>query len=190
MNVGILNIQGSIEEHHEALNNISDVSIITLVNTPNDLKKIDGLIIPGGESTVIRKFLHDLGFVDVLKFFMKNKCVFGTCAGMIVLADDIIGELPIIGGLNATVIRNSFGSQINSFVQNIYFDDEIIEAVFIRAPIITKVAGNVEVLANYDDKIVAVRTDKILATSFHPELTDNSFVHKYFINMIKENKND
>lgn len=187
MLVGILALQGSFVEHAHSLELLKVPYIY--VKTIEDLQKIDGLIIPGGESTVISKLLKifDL-FEAVRERILNGMPCYGTCAGMIILAKNIIGENSHLGVIDITVRRNAYGSQISSFSTNVLveeFNDKPIPLVFIRAPWIESAKENVKVILEIDGHIVAARENNVLVTSFHPELTEDISVHKYFINMIK-----
>lgn len=190
MIVGILALQGSFIEHANSLE-LLNVSYI-YVKTKEDLDKVDGLIIPGGESTVISKLLKIFGLFDYLKQKISEGLpCYGTCAGLILLANEIIGENPHLEAIDIVVRRNAYGTQLSSFSTNVLvkeFSNEEIPLVFIRAPWIEKVGENVNVILELDGRIVAARENNILVTSFHPELTDNPAVHQYFINMIKNRK--
>ncbi|GEP84969.1 glutamine amidotransferase subunit PdxT [Staphylococcus piscifermentans] len=183
MKIGVLALQGAVREHlrHIELSGHEGVS----VKRVEQLEEIDGLILPGGESTTLRRLMNLYGFKEAL--VNSDLPMFGTCAGLIVLAQDIVGEEGYLQKLDITVERNSFGRQVDSFeaeldIKGIAND---IEAVFIRAPHIEKVnSDNVEILSTVDDKIVAVREGNYLGVSFHPELTDDYRVTQYFIDHI------
>lgn len=152
---------------------------------PNQLDEIDALVLPGGESTTMRKLIDKYNFMDKLKTFCSSKPVFGTCAGMILLAKDVVDNPTHIGVLDVKVKRNAFGRQVDSFEEKILINEVgEVEGVYIRAPYIEKVGNDVKVLGIHNDVIVAVRQNNVLATSFHPELTDDLTIGKYFINMI------
>lgn len=183
MKIGVLALQGAVREHlrHIELSGHEGVS----VKRVEQLEEIDGLILPGGESTTLRRLMNLYGFKEAL--VNSDLPMFGTCAGLIVLVQDIVGEEGYLQKLDITVERNSFGRQVDSFeaeldIKGIAND---IEAVFIRAPHIEKVnSDNVEILSTVDDKIVAVREGNYLGVSFHPELTDDYRVTQYFIDHI------
>ncbi len=183
MKIGVLALQGAVREHlrHIELSGHEGVSIKRV----EQLEEIDGLILPGGESTTLRRLMNLYGFKDAL--VNSDLPMFGTCAGLIVLAQDIVGEEGYLKKLDITVERNSFGRQVDSFESELDINGiaEDIEAVFIRAPHIEKVnSDNVEVLSTVGDKIVAVREGNYLGVSFHPELTDDYRVTEYFIDHI------
>lgn len=182
MKIGVLALQGAVREHirHIALSGHEGVA----VKRVEQLDDIDGLIIPGGESTTLRRLMNLYGFKDALQ--QSTLPMFGTCAGLIILATNIVGEAGYLDKLNITVQRNSFGRQVDSFeseldVKGIAKD---IEGVFIRAPHIESVYGEASVLSTVGDKIVAVQQGCYLGVSFHPELTDDYRVTQYFIESI------
>ncbi len=182
MKIGVLALQGAVREHirHIELSGHEGVA----VKKVEQLQDIDGLILPGGESTTLRRLMNLYGFKEALQ--NSSLPMFGTCAGLIVLAQDIIGEDGYLNKLNITVQRNSFGRQVDSFeteldIKGIGTD---IEGVFIRAPHIEKVGQDVDILCEVNDKIVAVQQGKYLGVSFHPELTDDYRVTAYFIDQI------
>jgi pyridoxal 5'-phosphate synthase pdxT subunit len=186
MRIGVLALQGGVIEH---INHLKALDCETIeVRKPEELDNLDGIILPGGESTTIGKLLKKTGIFDKLKEKIINGFpVWGTCAGMILLAKNIENDAARhLQVMDITVKRNAYGSQINSFVIEKKINEvctEEIPLVFIRAPYITKVDDNVHVLCKVNENIVAVRQENMLATSFHPELTDNLQFHKYFINM-------
>ncbi len=188
--IGVLALQGSVVEHIKMLNSIEDVQAIE-VRTINDLDIIFGLILPGGESTTIGKLLNIFDLMNPIKSKIKQGMpVWGTCAGMILLAKEIVGEDTVhLGVMDIVVKRNAYGSQLDSFKTTIVIPEiccDEIPLAFIRAPWVEKALGNVKVLANINNKIVAVQQDNMLATSFHPEISDNLCFHKYFVDMAKK----
>lgn len=187
MKVGVLSIQGAYKEHIHMLNNLNVKSIE--VRSKYDLSIIDGLIIPGGESTCIGKLLYSLDIYDELKDKIKNGFpVWGTCAGMIVLANHIENQSDIyLSVIDITVVRNGYGRQLSSFntISGIKYIGKDLPMIFIRAPYIKTVGSGVEILAIVDNKIVAAKENNILVTSFHPELTNDLRVHQYFLQIIK-----
>lgn len=194
MKIGILDIQGSVEEHLEMLKKIKNVEVV-LVKKNEDWKDLKGLIIPGGESTTVGKLLRRFGLRDeIIKRVKKGMAVWGTCAGAILLAKKIVGKenADSLKLMNITVERNAYGRQIDSFETQVEFDCGVgafgykCPAIFIRAPKILEVGKNVEVLAEYKGEIVAAREKNMLVTNFHPELTDDEEVHKYFVKMCEE----
>lgn len=188
MVVGVLALQGAFLEHEKMLEKLN-VDFIE-IRKKEDLKiHIDGLILPGGESTAIGKLLKDLDIYEDLKLMIQQGLpTFGTCAGMILLAKKLYNDDTVhLGLMDIEVKRNAYGRQLGSFVVNQDFQNMgIIPMVFIRAPYIQSVKENVEVLCVVNDNIVGARQDNMLVTSFHPELTSSTKVHEYFINMIKE----
>lgn len=190
MKIGVLALQGAFIEHINILKNL-DVEAIE-IRKKEELDNIDGLIIPGGESTAIGKLLVDLDIKDSLIKKIKNGLpIFGTCAGLILLAKKIINDDKThLGVMDITVKRNAYGRQLGSFYteQDVKYIGEKIKMTFIRAPYIENVENNVEILAIVDNHIVAAQQDNILVTSFHPELTDDTRVHKYFIEIVKNYK--
>ncbi|MGI9585804.1 MAG: pyridoxal 5'-phosphate synthase glutaminase subunit PdxT [Acidimicrobiia bacterium] len=193
MRVGVLALQGDFREHLRMLDLIGVAT--AEVRTPEELAGVDALVIPGGESTTIGKLADGLGLIDAI----RSRCdegmpVFGTCAGMIFLASGTVGfDQPQVGVLDATVQRNAFGRQVESFEVDLAVEglDESMHAVFIRAPWIEKVGGSVDVLAatpgpDGADHPVVVKQGRILASSFHPELTSDTRLHRMFIDMIDE----
>lgn len=187
MKIAVLALQGGVEEHINHLKSLGCEAVE--VRKAEELDNIDGLILPGGESTTIGKLLKKTGIFDKLREKILNGFpVWGTCAGMILLAKNIENdEARHLQTMDITVKRNAYGSQIDSFIveQNIEeVSTEPIPLVFIRAPYITKVESNVEVICKVNDNIVAARQDNMLVTSFHPELTKNLEMHKYFIEQI------
>lgn len=180
MKIGVLALQGAVREHirHIELSGHEGIPIKKV----EQLDDIDGLILPGGESTTLRRLMDLYGFKEKLQ--QSDLPMFGTCAGLIVLASDVEGEEGYLNKLDITVERNSFGRQVDSFESELDIKGiaKDIEGVFIRAPHIAKVADNVETLSKVGDKIVAVKQGKYLGVSFHPELTDGYRVTDYFIN--------
>ncbi|MDZ4992081.1 pyridoxal 5'-phosphate synthase glutaminase subunit PdxT [Clostridium perfringens] len=183
MKIGVLALQGGFIEHIKAIESIGHEAIE--VKNTYQLNKLDALILPGGESTTIGKLLRITGLMKSLKEKIKEGLpVWGTCAGMILLAKEIEGEeIPHLALMDIRVKRNAFGRQIDSFetyekVKGLY---EPIELIFIRAPYISEYESNVEILCTVDNKIVAAREKNMLVTSFHSELTDDTTFLDYFI---------
>ncbi|GER68520.1 pyridoxal 5'-phosphate synthase subunit PdxT [Weizmannia acidilactici] len=183
--IGVLGLQGAVREHIRAVENCGAEGIV--IKKKEQLEEIDGLILPGGESTTMRRLIDRYGFMDELKQFAKSGGpVFGTCAGLILLAKRIEGQNDAhIGAMDITVARNSFGRQRESFEETIRVEGvaEDFPAVFIRAPHIVSVENNVDILAECRGRIVAVREGNLLGCSFHPELTDDLRMTEYFLNM-------
>ncbi len=191
MVIAILALQGAFIEHEKVLKKLN-VDYFEIRKKEDLNKPMDGLIIPGGESTTIGKLLFDLDLFDILKNKIINGLpVFGTCAGMILLAKKIDNqEQTYFATMDIEVIRNAYGRQLGSFYTLGQFADmKDVKMTFIRAPYVKEVFNDTKILATIDNHIVAVRQNNQLAISFHPELTDEVRVHQYFINMIKENKN-
>ncbi|KIY22867.1 pyridoxal 5'-phosphate synthase glutaminase subunit PdxT [Mesobacillus subterraneus] len=188
--IGVLGLQGAIREHIWAIEASGAEGVI--VKRPEQLNEIDGLIIPGGESTAIRRLIDKYRFMDGLKKFAADgKPMFGTCAGLILLANDLVGyDEPHIGVMDVKVERNSFGRQRESFEADIDISGvaDNFSAVFIRAPHIVEAGENVEVLAKHNNRIVAARDGQFLGCSFHPELTDDYRFMNYFVKMVEQSK--
>jgi 5'-phosphate synthase pdxT subunit len=189
MKIGVLALQGAFLEHKKMLKSLgADTAEVRL---PEDLNDLDGLIIPGGESTTIGKLATEWGLMQPLQDFARRKPTWGTCAGMIFLAKDIgIDRQPILGVMDIHVNRNAFGRQVDSFEAQLPIaglEGDPFHAVFIRAPVVTKVEPGVNVLATLPDgRIVAAQQGHLLATAFHPELTGDSRLHQYFLSMVKK----
>ncbi|GMB10174.1 pyridoxal phosphate synthase yaaE subunit [Thermolongibacillus altinsuensis] len=188
--IGVLGLQGAVREHVRSIEACGEEAVV--VKKVEQLEEVDGLIIPGGESTTIRRLMDKYGFMEPLKqFAAEGKPMFGTCAGLIILAKKIVGyEEAHLGLMDITVERNSFGRQRESFEAELSIQgiaDRFV-GVFIRAPHIVEVGDDVEVLAKHEDRIVAARQGQFLGCSFHPELTDDHRVTQYFIDMVKEAK--
>ena len=184
MKVGVLSLQGGVIEHLNQIRALGHIGVE--VKKEKDLNDIDAIILPGGESTTIGKLLKVTGLIEPLKEKIKNGLpTWGTCAGMILLANEIEDEeLNHLQLMDIKVRRNAFGTQIDSFKTKKVIDEvsnEEIELVFIRAPYITEVKENVKVLCEVDKKIVAAKQNNIIVTSFHPELTNDLRFLKYFL---------
>jgi 5'-phosphate synthase pdxT subunit len=181
--VGILALQGDVQEHAKILRRLGVEPVE--VRTVEELKGLAGVIVPGGESTTIGKMLVSSGLLDGLRsFFYKGGPVWGTCAGMVLAASATTGpRQPLIGLMNALVERNGFGRQVHSFEKDLEVDgfDEPFTGVFIRAPFFEDVGPGVEVLSEVEGKVVAARGENILVTAFHPELTEDTRFHEYFL---------
>lgn len=190
--VGVLALQGDVQEHLIAL--ASADAVARPVRRPEELAEVDGLVIPGGESTTISKLAVLFGLMEPLRARVRAGLpVYGSCAGMIMLADKILdprSEQETFGGIDMIVRRNAFGRQNESFeaaVDIAGIDGAPVEGVFIRAPWVESVGARVEVLAEHEGHIVAVRQGNALATSFHPELTGDHRVHELFVGMVRGN---
>ncbi|MEU7857765.1 pyridoxal 5'-phosphate synthase glutaminase subunit PdxT [Nonomuraea sp. NPDC049141] len=188
--IGVLALQGSVREHVRMLQEAGASAIA--VRRPAELDAVDGLVIPGGESTTMWKLADTFDLLDPLRMRIKEGMpAYGSCAGMIMLADRIedgVDGQQTIGGIDMVVRRNAFGRQVDSFEADLDFAGEPVHAIFIRAPWVESVGTDVEVLgiAEPGDRIVAVRQGPLLATSFHPELTGDTRVHRYFVDMLRE----
>ncbi|ASK61751.1 pyridoxal 5'-phosphate synthase glutaminase subunit PdxT [Virgibacillus phasianinus] len=188
--IGVLALQGAVREHIRSVE-ASGAKAIEIKRT-EQLDEIDGLIFPGGESTTMRRLIDSYGFFTALKEFgAQGKPIFGTCAGLILMATEIEGqENGHLGLMNMKVARNAFGRQVASFEQSLEVKQvaEDFNAVFIRAPYVEEAGPEVEVLATYQDRIVAAKQGQYLCTAFHPELTDDNRFVEYFVKMVEESK--
>ena len=191
MKIGILALQGAFEEHEKVLDKlgVTSVEIRNLDDFQQHQSDLSGLIMPGGESTTMGKLLRDQQMLlPIREAILSGLPVFGTCAGLILLAKEIISqEESHLATMDIVVERNAYGRQLGSF----YTEAECkgvgkIPMIFIRGPIISSLGEDAEILATVDDQIVAAQEQNMLVTSFHPELTDNVRLHQYFINMCKE----
>lgn len=189
--IGVLALQGDFAEH---IHMLAGLRVETAeVRLAAQLEDIDGLIIPGGESTTIGKLAVDFGLFEPLKAYAARKAVWGTCAGAILLSRDAKREQPLLGAMDITVERNAFGRQVASFeaaipvpaLKHLGKNGSPFNAVFIRAPLIASVHGSARILARLDDgRIVAAQQGRLLATSFHPELTGDDRFHRYFLSLV------
>jgi len=200
LNIGVLSIQGDVEENishtKDALLELKTEGMVNSVKTPEQIEQLDGLIIPGGESTTIGQLSLVNGSLKKIKEKIDSGMpVLGICAGLILLArsskDRILGETdqPLLEILDVKVERNSFGRQRDSFESEVSMEPIEIpkfNGVFIRAPSVVDIGDKVEIISKINQKIIAVKQGKILGTSFHPELTNDTSLHKYFIKMIKK----
>ncbi|AJS60768.1 pyridoxal 5'-phosphate synthase glutaminase subunit PdxT [Paenibacillus sp. IHBB 10380] len=188
MKIGVLALQGAVTEHIRSVTLAGAEGVA--IKRIEELNEIEGLIIPGGESTTIGKLMRKYDFIEAIReFSAAGKPIFGTCAGLIVLATTIEGqEEAHLELMDITVARNAFGRQRESFETDLKIEgiDEQVRAVFIRAPLIREVGNQVEVLSTYHDEIVTARQGNLLVSSFHPELTDDYRLHQYFVEMVKE----
>lgn len=188
MRVGVLALQGAFREHMLDLE--AQGALATAIRLPGQMEGLDGLVIPGGESTAIAKLMKSYGFYDAIRTrHAGGMAVWGTCAGAILMATEIADARPDqepLGLMDATVRRNAYGRQVDSFEAdlNISHLDDPFPGVFIRAPLIERVSDDAEVLARHDGQIVAVRQGDLLATTFHPELTGDPRVHRYFLDHV------
>ena len=192
MKIGVLALQGDFLEHQQALSRLAVESC--QVRNAEELNDLNGLIIPGGESTVIGKLAQDFDLLEPLRLYAKDHAVWGTCAGSIFLSKDARRDQPLLGMMDITVARNAFGRQVDSFEVDLVIpalkaasgENPPFHAIFIRAPLIDSVGKGVEVISSLPDgRIVAARQGHWLATAFHPELTGDDRMHQYFLEMIK-----
>lgn len=195
MKIGVLSLQGDFAEHVHMLHTLGVEA--SEVRLPGQLVGLDGLIIPGGESTTIGKLAIDYGLLEPLRQFGRQHAIWGTCAGAIFLSKDASRQQTLLELMDITVERNAFGRQIASFETDIHIPvlnqisetDLPFHAVFIRAPLIKEVTGDAQVLARLDDgRIVAAQQGRWLATSFHPELTRDNRIHRYFLMLVEQRK--
>ncbi len=188
MNIGVLALQGAVREHVTSIE--ASGANAVLVKRAEDLVGIDGLILPGGESTTMRRLIDLYGMMEPLRTFAKEgHPMFGTCAGLILLAHSIVGyDEPHLGVMDVTVERNSFGRQVDSFEANLSIKGvaEGYPAVFIRAPHITEVGSSIEILCEHDGRIVMAQQGQFLGCSFHPELTDDHRITAYFVSQVEK----
>ena len=197
--VGVLEIQGDVHENvqavREAIDQLGVQGTVFRVKTPDEISSMDGLVIPGGESTTIGRLATSNGSLEAIKNKIQNGMpVLGICAGLILLSkaanDRIIGKTqqPLLEVLDVQMERNSFGRQNESFERDICLDPigiSKLRGVFIRAPSISSMASDIQVLSRIDEKIIAIKKEKIIGTAFHPELAGDVSLYKYFISMIQ-----
>ena len=188
MKIGVLAIQGDFAEHIVMLKHLGVKT--AEVRLPAQLDGLDGLIMPGGESTTIGKLAVDFDLLEPLREFGKNHAIWGTCAGAIFLSKDVRRDQPLLGIMDITVQRNAFGRQVDSFEADLPIpelgDGGPYHAIFIRAPIIESVQGDARILSSLPDgRIVAAQQGTLLATSFHPELTEDSRFHEFFLSLAR-----
>ena len=202
LNVGILSIQGDVQENlisvRSAIDELELDVKVSEVKTPDEISQLDGLIIPGGESTTIGQLSLVNGSLKILKEKIENGMpVLGICAGMIMLSktanDRVVGKTnqPLLDILDIKLERNSFGRQKESFEADVSLDSIGIpkfNGIFIRAPSISDVGSGIEVLSKFNERIIAVKKGNVIGTAFHPELTEDTSLHKYFVNLIKTSK--
>lgn len=192
MKIGVLALQGAVIEHVKSLQQAGADEVIT-VKRKEELEGIDGLVLPGGESTTIGKLMNQYDLMEPIRQMAQDGTpMFGTCAGLILLATRIHGQDSVhLGLMDILVDRNSFGRQRESFETDLAIkgiEGEPYRAVFIRAPHIMEAGSRVEVLSSFQDRIVAARQGHLLGASFHPELTDDVRLHKYFLDMVNESR--
>lgn len=190
MIIGVSGIQGDFREHKWMIEKLGYETLV--VRTPEELEKVDALIIPGGESTTMIRIMKRIGLFDALKGKILNGFpVYGTCAGLIVLAKEIENyPQESLGVIDIKVMRNAYGRQVDSFDEMVEIKgfDKPFKAVFIRAPRVDDWGPEVEVLSMLDNHPIMLRQKNVLVTSFHPELTDDTRVHEYFLKMVQEYK--
>ena len=203
LNLGVLSIQGDVLENilsvKAAIDALDIDGTVTSVRTPNEISKLDGLVIPGGESTTIGQLSKINGSLKILKEKIEQGMpVLGICAGMILLSktvsDKVVGKIdqPLLDILDIKLERNSFGRQRESFESDISLNSigiPTFNGVFIRAPSISDVGSDVEVLSTFNEKIIAVKNNNVIGVAFHPELTSDISLHKYFVNLTNTLKN-
>ncbi|HZQ67736.1 MAG TPA: pyridoxal 5'-phosphate synthase glutaminase subunit PdxT [Terriglobales bacterium] len=187
MTIGVLALQGDFDAHRKRLEELG--ANVVLVKKPEQLDQIDGLVIPGGESSTFLKLLGEAGF-EKLKQFVRVKPTFGTCAGAILLAQEVENPRQVgLGALDIGIRRNAYGRQIDSSIRTGLFRGSPAEMVFIRAPRIERVGSEVEVLATEGADPVAVRQGRAMAATFHPELSADSRVHQAFLDLVRNGHN-
>ena len=189
LSIGVLALQGDYDAHRQTLSRLGVRAL--LVRTPKELDGVDGLIIPGGESSTFLKFLEREGFLHKLRDFVSQKPTFGTCAGAILLAREVLNpKQESLGVIDIAIQRNAYGRQIDSSIMTAptKLDGPPLEMVFIRAPRIERVGKGVQVLAEREQHPVLVKEGQILAATFHPELSSDTRVHELFVEMVREKK--
>lgn len=185
--IGVLALQGAVSEHIKSLQ-ASGADAVGVKHT-QDLESLDGLVLPGGESTTMRRLMDQYGLFEAVRSFAERKPVFGTCAGLILMAKKIEGRKgPHLSLLDIDVKRNAFGRQVDSFEADLKIKQvsDHYDGVFIRAPYIKSAGPDVEILSTYEDHIVACRQGRFLTCAFHPELTDDLSLHRYFVHLVEE----
>jgi 5'-phosphate synthase pdxT subunit len=190
MRIGVLALQGDFIEHIQMLNRLGAAA--GEVRLPGDLQGLTGLIIPGGESTAIGKLMQDYGLMEPVRAFARTHAVWGTCAGMILMARDIGQDQPLLGLMDITVERNAFGRQVDSFEEQLAVPElkqgatHMFPGIFIRAPRLVEARRRARIIARLaDGTAVAARENNWLATAFHPELSDDPRFHEYFLDMAR-----
>jgi pyridoxal 5'-phosphate synthase pdxT subunit len=190
MEIGVLALQGAFIEHIQKLRRIGVQA--REIRLPGDLEDLEGLIIPGGESTTISKLMNSYGFIDPLRRFGAARPIWGTCAGMIVMAREIVGESPCLDLMDIVVQRNAFGRQVDSFEEPLHVDglenagEKPFPAIFIRAPKLIQVKKDAVVFARLKDQsAVAAIQGHLMVTAFHPELSDDDRFHRFFLSLVK-----
>jgi pyridoxal 5'-phosphate synthase pdxT subunit len=199
LRIGVLALQGDVREHERVLRALG--AEVLLVRRPEELDGLDGIVVPGGESTAIGTLLDRFALLEPLRSALRDGLpAYGSCAGMVLLADEVVDGLagqPLLGGLDVTVRRNAFGRQVDSFETDVDvagLDGGAVHAVFIRAPWVERAGEGVQVLATVPGdgpaagRVVVVRQGALLATSFHPELTGDTRVHRLFVEMVRDHR--
>ena len=190
MKVGVLGLQGDVREHARALDESGATPVV--VKHAHEVAEIDALIIPGGESTTIGKLLHRFSLLNPLRERVDSGMpLYGTCAGLILMAENIVGREDAphrVGAMDISIRRNAYERQVDSFEADLQIDgyDDSFRAVFIRAPLVERTGASVEVLASWDDHPVLVRQGSMLGSTFHPEMTSDARLHRMFVDMVKE----
>lgn len=189
MKIGVLALQGSVIEHVKMLKKCKVKPV--LVKLPHDLREINGLIIPGGESTTLGKLMKRYGLDKAIKRrYEEGMPIYGTCAGAILLAKEIIdSKQPKLGLMDISIKRNWYGRQIDSFEAELDIFDKPFRGIFIRAPVINSFRNGCKILGEFENKPVMVEQGNLLVSTFHPELTDDLRLHKYFIDMVNRSRN-
>ncbi|NBU23288.1 MAG: pyridoxal 5'-phosphate synthase glutaminase subunit PdxT [Actinobacteria bacterium] len=188
MRIGVLALQGDFREHQRAIESLGEKAV--RVRTEAELAEVDALVIPGGESTAISNLAKSFGLLEPLRNFAKTKPVLGTCAGLIMLSDEVEGAIAgqeFIGGLPIKTSRNAYGGQTHSFEADVDFGGQKERVAFIRAPKILD-SSRAEVIARLDGAAVAVKSGNLFGASFHPEITGAKILHKLFIQAVRENQ--
>lgn len=188
MKIGILALQGSVNNHFNSVKKCGVEPV--LVKLPRDLKEVNGLIIPGGESTTLGKLMRRYRLDKTIKIrYKEGMPIYGTCAGAILLAKDIVGsKQPKLGLMDISIKRNEYGRQVDSFEAEVDILDAPFRGIFIRAPVISALHDGCKILGKFDDKPVMVEQKNLLVSTFHPELTDDLRIHKYFIEMVERSR--
>ena len=188
MKIGVLALQGSVNEHIDMLKKCRVEPI--LVKLPRDLEDINGLIIPGGESTTLGKLMKEYGLNKTIKRrYEEGMPIYGTCAGAILLAKEIIGsKQPNLGLMDISVRRNDYGRQIDSFEAELNIFDKPFRGIFIRAPVINSFHNGCKIIAEFENNPILVEQGNLLVSTFHPELTDDLRIHKYFVEMVDKSR--
>lgn len=189
MRIGVLALQGDFREHQNTLIELGVEAV--KVRTKSDLDSVDALVIPGGESTAISNLAKSFGLIEPLRQFAKQKPVLGTCAGLILLSDQVEGAIQgqeFIGGLPIKTSRNAYGGQTHSFEADVSFGSRTERVAFIRAPRILD-SGSAEILARFNGDVVAVKSGNLFGASFHPEITGAKILHSLFVDAVRESQN-